>query len=115
MSIIAIKRVVLAGIVSLGFAGSAWSSVLVLSGDHPQSNEQNVLFKSDQTASPGTPITGYTDHSDTLVNFNTTTGQTLITSSLGQAKIPRMTMAGSSPALWLMSRRDLPGPDRQSA
>jgi ABC-type amino acid transport substrate-binding protein len=81
------KKTLLASAVGLGFAlacSAASADVTFLTGNHPQSQEQEVLFKTDQT---GGVITGITNHSSTLVDFTSTTGQTLQTSSKGQAKI----------------------------
>ena len=66
-----------------GLTTTASASVVFLTGNHPQSGEQNILFNTGS----GTTVTGHTDQSGTLVDFASLTGQTLVTSSSGQAKI----------------------------
>lgn len=62
---------------------AANASIKLISGNSPQPGEQNVLFKSDQT---GTTVTGFTNKSDTEVDFSSAV-DTLSVSSKGQAKI----------------------------
>src|SRR5262249_7052060 len=79
-----LKGLLIAGIAGLSFVGStASASVVFLTGNNPQPDEQNILF----SGGTGTTVTGLTNMSDTLVDFTSTTGQTLIASSSGQAKI----------------------------
>jgi hypothetical protein len=79
-----LNTLLIAGIAGLSFASSiASASVIFIPGNNPQPGEQNVLFNT----GTGTTVTGNTDISNTLVNFSTSTGQTLITNSSGQAKI----------------------------
>jgi hypothetical protein len=52
-------------------------------GNHPQSNEENVLFNNDQTA---TKVIGFTNKSKIEVDFSSTT-DTLHVNSSGQAKV----------------------------
>ena len=51
-------------------------------GNHPQPNEQNVLFDTDQWAT----IDGFTNQSHTLVQFSSTT-DILVATASGQAKV----------------------------
>src|SRR5215813_1865373 len=46
------------------------SSVDFLPGNHPQPNEENILFN---TTMVGTTISGHTNHTNTLVNFMSST------------------------------------------
>jgi len=79
-----LKSLLIAGIAALSFASStASASVVFLDGNNPQPDEQNILF----SAGTGTTVSGLTDMSDTLVHFMSSTGQTLIASSVGQAMI----------------------------
>ena len=79
-----LNTLLIAGIAGLSFASStASASVVFINGNNPQPGEQNVLF----ITGTGTTVSGLTDMSDTLVNFSSSTGQTLITNSSGQAKI----------------------------
>ena len=79
-----LNTLLIAGIAGLSFASStASASVVFINGNNPQPGEQNVLF----ITGTGTTVSGLTDVSDTLVNFSSSTGQTLITNSSGQAKI----------------------------
>jgi hypothetical protein len=79
-----LKSFVIAGIAGLSFASStASASVVFLPGNNPQPDEENILFN----GGSGTTVSGLTNQSDTLVNFRSSTGQTLIASSMGQAAI----------------------------
>jgi PEP-CTERM motif len=79
-----LNTLLIAGIAGLSFASStASASVIFLTGNNPQPGEQNVLF----STGTGTTVSGTTNMSGTLVNFSSSTGQTLITNSSGQAKI----------------------------
>lgn len=75
-----------AGVIGLGLAfavSTASASVVFLRGNHPQPDEENILF----SRGSGSTVSGMTNISGTMVDFTTTTGQTLITRSRGQAKI----------------------------
>ena len=79
-----LNTLLIAGIAGLSFASTtASASVVFINGNNPQPGEQNVLFNT----GTGTTVSGTTNMSDTLVNFSSSTGQTLITNSSGQAKI----------------------------
>ena len=79
-----LNALLIAGIAGLSFASSAASaSVVFLNGNNPQPGEENILF----TGGTGTTVSGTTNMSNVLVNFSSSTGQTLITNSSGQAKI----------------------------
>ena len=79
-----LNTLLIAGIAGLSFASStASASVMFIPGNNPQPGEQNVLF----ITGTGTTVSGMTNMSNTLVNFSSSTGQTLITNSSGQAKI----------------------------
>ena len=60
----------------------AFADAVFTRGDHPQDNEQNILF---HPAQMGTTIDGFTNHTDTLVQFSSTT-DTLISSG-GQSDV----------------------------
>jgi hypothetical protein len=69
---------------SLSFASStASASVVFLTGNNPQPGDQTIQFN----GGTGTTVSGLTNITDTLVNFTSSTGQTLIASSMGQAAI----------------------------
>jgi hypothetical protein len=79
-----LNTLLIAGIAGLCFAGSAASaSVVFLPGNNPQPGEENILLNS----GTGTTVTGTTNQSNVLVDFSSSTGQTLIAGSSGQAKI----------------------------
>jgi hypothetical protein len=61
----------------------AFANAVFTLGNHPQPNEQNILFTTDQT---GTTVNGFTNHTNTLVQFSSTT-DTLVVTSAGQAKV----------------------------
>jgi len=68
---------------TLVLIASAYADAVFETGNHPQPNEENVLFQTDQT---GTTIDGFTNRSDTLVQFSSTT-DTLMATAHGQAKV----------------------------
>ena len=72
----------LIGIVVLAAAQAFGSAVFTL-GNHPQPNEQNVLFTSFQT---GKTVDGFTNQTNTLAQFSSTT-DTLVVTAVGQAKV----------------------------
>ncbi|MEO8739654.1 MAG: PEP-CTERM sorting domain-containing protein [Casimicrobiaceae bacterium] len=72
---------VAAGVFGL-WAMSASATVIFTLGNHPQTNENNILFQSPQT---GNLINGQVDHSGVVVNFLST--QTLVQNAQGQASI----------------------------
>jgi hypothetical protein len=78
------KNLLLAALVALAIP--AFGDAVFTLGNNPQPNEQNVLFKSDQT---GSTVFGFTNHSNTQVQFSSTT-DTLVVSSSGQAKVSAM-------------------------
>ena len=63
----------------------AYADAIFTTGNHPQPNEENILFQTDQT---GTTIDGFTNQSNTLVQFSSTT-DTLIASG-GQSDVDAM-------------------------
>jgi PEP-CTERM motif-containing protein len=74
------------GLTAFG-AGSASATVTFLPGNVPQQpGEQNILFNTGNNG-PGSMVTGSTSQSGTVVDFSTTTGQSIFTNSQGQAKI----------------------------
>jgi hypothetical protein len=75
------KNLLLVAIVALAIP--AFGDAVFTLGNHPQPNEQNVLFKTDQT---GSTVFGFTNISDTQVQFSSTT-DTLVVTSAGQAKV----------------------------
>jgi hypothetical protein len=78
------KTLLIAGVAGLSLAGSpASASVVFLVGNNPQPGEQNILLNQ----GTGTTVSGTTNMSNTLVNFSSSTGQTLIVNSSGQAFI----------------------------
>jgi len=62
-------------------------------GNHPQDNEENVLFTSDQL---GNPIFGITNQSDVNVKFSTTGNYNLFAPSSGQARVEARSLTNSS-------------------
>jgi hypothetical protein len=63
---------------------SASANVIFTLGNHPQSDENNILFAAADT---GLQITGEVGHSGIAVNFSSLTGQTLYQNAQGQASI----------------------------
>jgi hypothetical protein len=79
----ALKTVLIAGIAGLSFASTASATITIEAGNNPQPGEQNILLNS----GTGATVTGNTNMSGTLVNFSTSTGQTLIANPSGQGFI----------------------------
>jgi PEP-CTERM motif-containing protein len=77
-----LKRGTLAIVLAL-FTIPAFADAVFTLGNNPQPNEQNILFKTDQS---GSPVFGFTNHTDTMVQFSSTT-DTLVVTSGGQAKV----------------------------
>jgi PEP-CTERM motif len=69
-------------IVVLASAQAFGDAVFTL-GNHPQPNEQNILFTTFQT---GTTVDGFTNFTNTMVQFSSTT-DTLVVTAVGQAKV----------------------------
>ena len=69
-----------AAIFAVAFSGAAQATVIFTSGNHPQPNEQNIMF---ETAQSGMTITGDTNQTGTAVQFTST--QNLMTGGVGQA------------------------------
>ena len=63
----------------------AYADAIFTTGNHPQPGEENILFQTDQT---GTTIEGFTNQSNTMVQFSSTT-DTLVGSG-GQADVDAM-------------------------
>ena len=61
----------------------AFANAVFQLGNHPQPNEQNILFGSNQT---GTTVFGFTNITNTTAQFSSTTDTLMVTSS-GQAKV----------------------------
>jgi hypothetical protein len=78
-----VTRLVIAGVAGLSFASTASATITIEAGNNPQPGEQNILLNQ----GTGTTVTGNTNMSGTLVNFSSSTGQTLIANSSGQAFI----------------------------
>jgi hypothetical protein len=78
------KNLVLIAIFALAIP--AFGDAVFTFGNNPQPNEENVLFTTDQT---GSTVFGFTNHSNTQVQFSSTT-DTLVVSSNGQAKVGAM-------------------------
>jgi len=80
-------KVLLRSAVALGFAlcvASASAHRHIHVGNHPQSDENNILFGASQT---GTTVNGEVGHSGLGVSFSSLTGQTLFQKAQGQASI----------------------------
>jgi len=91
MRITPLKSLLIASVAGFSLASfGASASVLFLVGNHPQNAEQNILLN----GGAGTTVSGITDKSGTLVDFTSLTGETLIASSMGQAKITTMDNGG---------------------
>jgi hypothetical protein len=75
-------------------SGTAHATVIFTPGDHPQPNEEEVQFGTQQS---GMTITGTTNHTNTTVQFTST--QSLMTGGVGQAFLeavsPATTITGS--------------------
>ena len=79
------KKLLLATAVAMPLmVSSAWATVIFTLGNHPQPNEENILFGAAET---GTIINGLTNQSGIPVVFDTLTGQTLDQTAKGQADI----------------------------
>lgn len=70
----------------VAFAAQAFGDAVFTLGNHPQPNEENVLFTTNQT---GTTVFGFTNQSNTQTQFSSTT-DTLVVTSNGQAKVTAM-------------------------
>ncbi|MDA5193124.1 VPLPA-CTERM sorting domain-containing protein [Govanella unica] len=71
---------------SLVAASGATAGVIFTPGNHPQADEENIIFNGPNTIEgPAMTVTGLTDHSDVLVAF--TSPINLITPSNGQAGV----------------------------
>lgn len=68
----------------VGLAAPAHADIIFTTGNHPQPDEQNILFEGAQS---GSLITGEVDHSGVPVDFTSLTGQTLFQKAEGQADI----------------------------
>ena len=81
-------------VLAASISGVAQATVIFTPGDHPQADEENIMF---ETAQTGTTITGDTDRSNTPVQFTST--QSLTTQGLGQAFLeptpPATTITGT--------------------
>jgi hypothetical protein len=66
------------------WAASVSADVIFTLGNHPQTDEDNILFSAGET---GTTIVGEVDHSGVAVDFTSLTGQTLVQDAQGQASI----------------------------
>lgn len=75
-------RTIGVALATLVLIASAYGDAVFTLGNHHQPDEQNILFHTDQT---GTTIDGFTNRSDTLVQFSSTT-DTLIGSG-GQSDV----------------------------
>jgi len=88
MTFLTVRRLALAAVASLSaslmMAATAHATILFQTGNHPQPNEENILFGAKES---GTSILGYTNQSDVGVTFATLTGQTLLQNASGQADI----------------------------
>ena len=81
----------------------AFGDAVFTMGDHPQPNEQNILFLTDMMGAPGTPIDGHTNITDTIVQYVSTTdtligsgGQSDIDAADGLINNIRITASGHS-------------------
>jgi hypothetical protein len=80
-----LRILLIAGIAGLSFATSpASADLVILSGNNPQPDEENVLLSTNQS---GTTVSGFTNLSNIQVDFTSITGQTLTTPAVGQAII----------------------------
>ena len=70
---------------TLVLIASAYGDAIFATGNHPQPDEENILF---HTAQMGTTVDGFTNQSNTLVQFSSTT-DTLIASG-GQSDVDAM-------------------------
>ena len=76
-------RVIRTVLATLVLITSAYADAHFKLGNHAQPNEENVLFQTDQM---GATIDGFTNRSDTLVQFSSTT-DTLMATAHGQAQV----------------------------
>src|SRR5438034_1915259 len=80
-----IKAFAVAAMLVSGFWVSPASAGIIFTlGNHPQSDEANILFGAKQT---GLTITGEVDHTGIGAIFSTLTGETLLQNAKGQADI----------------------------
>lgn len=78
------KRVIVGlAIVTVLWCSAAQADAIFTLGNHPQPDEQNILFNNNAT---GSTVSGVTDISDTIVDFSSTT-DTLVVTAGGQAKV----------------------------
>jgi hypothetical protein len=66
----------------VALAAQAFGDAVFQLGNHPQPNEQNVLFTSDQT---GSTVFGFTNQSNTQVQFSSTTDTLVVTRRAGES------------------------------
>ena len=85
---------------TLVLIGSAYANAVFTLGNHPQPNEENILFHTDQMSST---ISGFTNHSDTMVQFSSTTdtllakgGQADVDAADGEVNDITMTVPGNT-------------------
>ena len=71
-----------AAVLLMAMSGAAQATIIFTSGNHPQPNEENILFGAQP---PGMTLTGTTNQSDTSVQFVST--QTLVASGVGQSHL----------------------------
>jgi len=69
-------RIIGIALATLVLIAPAYADAIFNTGDHPQPNEQNILFILDQT---GTTVDGETNHSHTLVQYSSTTDTLIAT------------------------------------
>ena len=79
-------RIIGVALATLVLIAPAYADMVFTTGNHPQPNEENVLFTSDQT---GATVFGFTNQSNTQTQFSSTT-DTLVVTSKGQAKVTAM-------------------------
>jgi hypothetical protein len=76
---------------ALVLIGSAYADAIFTPGDHPQNNEENVLLKGPNGHEvSGNPLDGHTNHTNTDVQFSSTTclpGQTCLSGKGGQSDV----------------------------
>jgi hypothetical protein len=70
---------------ALFFAAPAFANIIFTTGNHPQANEQNILFETPQIGV--TLDNGEVDHTGADVDFKSLTGQVLQQKAQGQADI----------------------------
>jgi hypothetical protein len=88
--------IAVAAIMGLAATPSARADIVFMLGNNPQPGEENILLNNGST---GPVVSGMTQMSGTVVDFSSTTGQTLNEPSSGQARVQAVDATGAQIAM----------------